>query len=90
MFVCFFFSFYISNLDNDDILWTAVHGRQKPILQRFGETAYGTGERSRDFLEDVRYEHFDQILIELVVGLFDEYQDRFATRKNVKFSPGER
>ena len=42
------------------------------------------------FIEDVRYEHFDQILIELVVGLLDEYQDRFATRKNVKFSPGER
>ena len=25
-----------------------------------------------------------------IVGLLDEYQDRFATRKNVKFSPGER
>jgi hypothetical protein len=77
----------LNYLDDDDVFRTAVHGRQEPILQRFGETAYGTGERAGDFLEDVRYEHFHQILIELVVGLLDENQDGLATRKDVKFSP---
>lgn len=67
-------------LDEDDILRTAVHGRQKPIFQSFSEITYGLRQRARNGSQYVGDEHFDQVLIELVVRLFDENQNRFATR----------
>jgi hypothetical protein len=74
IFAGFNFFFNFSNLDNDDdILWTAVHGRQKPILQRIWRNCvYGTGEPDPGIfsLRTSGDEHFDQqqqILIELVL-----------------------
>lgn len=67
-------------LDEDDIFRATVHGRQEPIFQSFGEIADGLRQRARDGSKHVGYEHFHQALIELIIGFFDENQNRFATR----------